>query len=51
VNKKERGWNDLLEFEAYLAFPEQLPWCPLEALGPFAQAFGPEGLPIMKVAA
>ncbi len=50
-NKIERGWDDLSEFEAYLAFPERLPWCPLEALGPFAQAFGADGLPVMAAAA
>jgi hypothetical protein len=40
-----RGWNDLSDFDAYLAFPEQLPWCSIEAIGPFAVAFGPGGEP------
>jgi hypothetical protein len=32
-----RGWNDLSDFAA---FDTSIPWCPLEALGPFAAAFG-----------
>ena len=35
--RKRLGWDDLSEF---VAFSTDVPWCPLEALGPFARAFG-----------
>jgi len=31
--------EDFSAFDAFLDFPEQLPWCPLDALGPYANAF------------
>lgn len=37
--RKRLGWDDLSEFEA---FSTDVPRCPLEALGPFARAFGPD---------
>jgi hypothetical protein len=45
IKNRDRGWDDLSQFEAFYDYCEQLPWCPIEAIAPFAVAFGPDGLP------
>ena len=37
AKREKLGWDELSEFEA---FSTDVPWCPLEALGLFALAFG-----------